>query len=75
MTNQVPTIGRLFGGADITTFMGLPTCTDLAELSAEIALLGIRGATPYPSAGAYCAGPSQVTGSARRDSGTCRSGR
>ena len=56
MTNQVPTIGRLFGTVDVTTFMGLPACTDLAELSAEIALLGIPGATPYPSAGAYCAG-------------------
>jgi agmatinase len=56
MANPVPTIGRLFGGDDITTFVGLPACSDLAELSAEIALLGIPGATPYPSAGAYCAG-------------------
>jgi agmatinase len=63
MANLVPTIGRLFGGDDVTTFMGLPACTDLAELSAEIALLGIPGATPYPSAGAYCAdAPDAIRG-------------
>ena len=63
MANQVSTIGRLFGSSDATTFMGLPACTDITALSAEIVLLGVPGATPYPSVGAYCAtAPDTIRG-------------
>ena len=36
--------------------MGLPPCTDLAALAAEVAVIGAPIATPYAVAGAYCAG-------------------
>ena len=55
MKDQGPTIGRMFGAEDVGTFMGWPACSDLQQLSADIALLGVPGATPYPSVGAYCA--------------------
>ncbi len=38
------------------TFLGLPAGGDFSLLDADIALLGIPGATPYPGAGAFCAG-------------------
>ncbi len=47
-------IGRLFGGADVTTFFGLPACDDLQSLDARIALIGALGATPYEIVGPYC---------------------
>jgi agmatinase len=56
MSEQERTIGRMYGAIDATTFMGLPACTDLNALQAEIAILGAPCATPYPSVGAYCAG-------------------
>jgi agmatinase len=56
MADRDPTIGSMFGAAEAATFMGLPACATVSELDAEIALLGVPGATPYPSVGAYCAG-------------------
>jgi agmatinase len=38
-----------------TTFMGLPACPDLASIEADVVLIGIPAATPYPSVGSYCA--------------------
>jgi agmatinase len=55
MTNQERDIGTMFGSRDTGTFLGLPACSDLKSVSAEIAILGIGCATPYPSVGAYCA--------------------
>ncbi len=52
--SQPPSIGQMYGAGDVTTFMGLPACTDLKALNGGIALLGIPCATPYPSVGAYC---------------------
>lgn len=49
-------LGTMFGAAGVETFMGLPRCTDLAQLGARIVLLGADGCTPYPSVGSYCAG-------------------
>ena len=37
----------------MNSFMGLPKA-DIATLAADIALLGIPAATPYPGAGAFC---------------------
>lgn len=48
----------LFGAGDVTTFLGLAECPDLAMLAergARGAILGVPGVTPYASAGAYCA--------------------
>lgn len=55
MAERERTIGSMFGGGDVSTFMGLPGCASVHEVEAEIALLGVPGATPYPSVGAYCA--------------------
>jgi agmatinase len=60
MAERDLTIGRMFGGAEVSTFMGLPACANLHDLSADIALLGVPGATPYPSVGAYCAGAPEA---------------
>ncbi|MDX1779919.1 MAG: arginase family protein [Thalassovita sp.] len=47
-------LGALFGASGTETFLGLPYCSDLTALDAAIALLGVPGATPYQSVGAYC---------------------
>jgi agmatinase len=44
----------------MATFMGFPACPDLTELSADIALLGVPGATPYPNLGSYCGGAPEA---------------
>jgi agmatinase len=49
-------LGTMFGVGDVDTFMGLPRCRDLSRLSAQMALIGADGCTPYPSVGFYCAG-------------------
>jgi len=49
-------LGRMFGAAEVETFMGIPRCRDLSRLPARIALIGADGCTPYPSAGFHCAG-------------------
>jgi agmatinase len=49
-------IGALYGSQPTASFLGLPTCSDLGTLDAEIAIVGAGCATPYPSVGAYCAG-------------------
>lgn len=54
MTSK-PDLGALFGATRADTFLGLPACSDIATLRAPIALVGVPGATPYASVGAYCA--------------------
>lgn len=50
------TIGKMFGAGDVDTFLGLPACGDVSQLTAAVALLGVPCATPYVSVGPYCAG-------------------
>lgn len=52
---QRPDLGALLGGSGADTFFGLPAA-EPAALDADIALIGVPGATPYASVGAYCAG-------------------
>ncbi len=55
-------LGNLFGSdAGERTFLGLPACDDLAAMQADIAVLGVPVATPYPSLGLYAAeAPSAI---------------
>lgn len=48
------TLERMFGGAEVETFLGLPRCRDLGRIEADIALIGAGMATPYASVGPYC---------------------
>lgn len=41
---------------DGSSFMGLPTCDDLSQLNAAVAILGAPIATPYPGFGLFSAG-------------------
>ena len=55
------TIGEMYGANAVETFMGLPACPDIGQLSARGAILGVPGVTPYGSVGAYCAdGPAAI---------------
>ena len=49
-------LGTMFGATGVDTFLGLPRCRDLARLSAQMAIIGADGCTPYPSVGFYCTG-------------------
>lgn len=49
-------LGTMFGATEVDTFLGLPRCRDLSRLSAQMAIIGADGCTPYPSVGFYCAG-------------------
>ncbi|MEM8975898.1 MAG: arginase family protein, partial [Pseudomonadota bacterium] len=49
-----PDLGALFGAVDASTFLGLEACSNLRQLDASSALIGVPGATPYGSVGAYC---------------------
>jgi len=56
-----PSLDALFGSTAGGTFLGIPTCSNLDELEADIAILGVPCATPYKSVGAYCKnGPSAL---------------
>lgn len=62
-----PDIGALFGAGDVSTFLGLEHCEDLNTLEAPAVILGVPGATPYRTVGAYCAGaPAALRESAAR---------
>ncbi|MEM7190881.1 MAG: arginase family protein [Pseudomonadota bacterium] len=62
---EKPDLGALFGASDVSTFMGLAACDDLASLDAPAVIIGAPGATPYRSVGAYCAGaPAALRASA-----------
>lgn len=50
------TLGEMFGAGDVSTFMGLPSCSELAKASGPAVILGADGCTPYASVGSYCAG-------------------
>ncbi len=49
-------VNDVFGHQDAKTFMGMPPCDDLTMIVADAVLIGADCATPYPNAGAYCAG-------------------
>jgi len=51
---SLPNLAALYGATETSTFLGLPSCPDLSKLEAPIALIGVPGATPYASVGAYC---------------------
>jgi agmatinase len=49
-------LGNLFDArAHESTFLGFPSCDDLAAMEADIAVIGVPVATPYPSLGLYAA--------------------
>lgn len=58
------TLGQMFGAREVDTFMGVPRCRDLSRLKARVAILGADCATPYATAGAYCAGGAAAIRSA-----------
>lgn len=51
---EKPDLGALFGATPASTFLGLEKCDDLGKLDASSAFIGVPGATPYGSVGAYC---------------------
>jgi agmatinase len=51
-----PDIATMFGASDLSAFLGVPSCPSPDEITAKAAIIGVPGATPYPSVGAYCAG-------------------
>ena len=51
-----PDIATMFGSADVSTFLGVPSCPSPDQVSARAAILGVPCATPYKSVGPYCAG-------------------
>ena len=56
-------LGTMFGATGVSTFMGIPACSDPEEVKGGIALIGADGCTPYPSVGFYCArGPAAIRG-------------
>jgi agmatinase len=57
------TVGSMYGSEPTGSFLGLPTCELQAPLDADAVILGIAGATPYPSVGSYCAeAPETIRG-------------
>jgi agmatinase len=54
------TIDAIYGGTPAATFLGLPSATIAEGAKANIAIFGAGTATPYPAAGAYCAGAPQA---------------
>lgn len=67
--NLADVIGRQGEGG----LFGMPLCADIAGLNADIAILGVPTATPYPSAGAYCAdAPAVLREASRLAAGTVR---
>ncbi|MGH7155272.1 MAG: arginase family protein, partial [Acetobacteraceae bacterium] len=57
---KVPQISALYGATSADTFLGLPAATIAEGARANIAIFGAATATPYPLAGAYCAGAPQA---------------
>lgn len=53
MSNK-PDLGALFGATPTSTFLGLAECTEIEAMDASSAFIGVPGATPYGSVGAYC---------------------
>ena len=51
---EKPDLGALFGATPASTFLGLEKCDDLGKVDASSAFIGVPGATPYGSVGAYC---------------------
>lgn len=55
-------ISGIFGGATATTFMGLPAAS-LDALAADVVVVGVAHATPYPVTGPYAEGaPAAIRG-------------
>jgi agmatinase len=59
MTSEQPSsaadLGAMYGAASAATFLGLPAGTLADGARADMAILGVATATPYPTVGAYCA--------------------
>ena len=49
-----PDIAKLIGATEASTFLGVPSCEDIDSLDASSAFIGVPGATPYGSMGAFC---------------------
>ena len=61
MESDSPDMKSMFGGKPSGGFFDLPMVTAGEEINADIALLGVPGATPYSSVGNYCAdGPDAI---------------
>ena len=50
------TMGGMLGSRPVETFMGVERVRDLRRIRPDIVIVGADMATPYPTAGAYCAG-------------------
>lgn len=54
-------LDEMFGAGGSASLFGLPECRDLAQIAADIVVIGAAGCTPYPSVGFYCAtGPQAI---------------
>jgi len=53
-------LSAIYGATSATTFLGLPSATLADAAASTIAIFGAATATPYPSAGAYCADAPQA---------------
>ena len=54
MKSDPPKMKSMFGGEPTGGFFDLPTISPGEDLNADIAILGVPGATPYASVGNYC---------------------
>jgi agmatinase len=50
------TLGAMYGSVSTDTFFGVARAPAGGALTADVALFGADGCTPYPSVGFYCAG-------------------
>jgi agmatinase len=62
-------IGDIYGASSSGTFFGLPAATLADGAGADIAIFGAGTATPYPTAGAFCADAPRAIRAAIADRG------
>lgn len=66
-------LSDVVGDVDGEGYLGLGYHRDLATLAADIAIIGMASATPYPSAGPYCAdGPETLRQASLLDASNIR---
>jgi agmatinase len=65
----MPKLGEMFGARAVETFMGVPANRDLRRIAETAVILGADCATPYRTAGAYCAGGPAAIRAAASDLG------
>lgn len=59
-------LATMMGAGDVSTFLGVPACADVATCEAKVAIVGAPCITPYASVGAYCAGaPAAIRAASR----------